>query len=221
MSHNYYKYHPKNCNELQKIIIDEIKLQNDSDTLNLNSIDTSEVKSMHVLFKIRSLDFDTIDISDWDFSNVEDMSEMFQGRKKLKHVKFSSSSTPRLENMEKMFFGCTNLEDVDLSNFDTSKVTNMGVVFCACPMLKSVGDISSWDVENVTTMTNIFNGCESLTYLPIENWKPKSLKELWHMFNRVPAKTNLKSWGPYIDPSMDGYETMFIKTKMKASWWKP
>ena len=71
--------------------------------------------------------------------------------------------------MRGMFWCCLELKSVgDLSNWDVSKVTDMWGMFYQCEKLKSVGDISKLDVSNVRHHAYIFEKC------PIkEEYKPK------------------------------------------------
>ena len=49
-----------------------------------------------------------------------------------------------------MFYCCNELKSVgDLSKWDISNVKNMKGMFFNCMQLKSVGDLSNWDVSNV------------------------------------------------------------------------
>ena len=42
----------------------------------------------------------SMDLSDWDFSKVKDMGEMFQGCRVIDNIKFGSSTTSSLEKMK-------------------------------------------------------------------------------------------------------------------------
>ena len=56
-----------------------------------------------------------------------------------------------------MFYDCINLKSVgDLSNWNVSNVKNMCYTFSGCEQLKSVGDISNWNVLNVEYMFDAF-----------------------------------------------------------------
>ena len=46
--------------------------------------------------------------------------------------------------------------DGDISNWDVSNVTNMEFMFCRCKYSGKHGDISNWDVSNVTDMSYMF-----------------------------------------------------------------
>ena len=54
----------------------------------------------------------------------------------------------------------------DISGWDVSNVTNMSYMFCVCEAFNQ--DISNWDVSNVNNMSYIFNGCSIE-----EKYKPK------------------------------------------------
>ena len=55
----------------------------------------------------------------------------------------------------------------DISNWDVSNVTNMHAMFCKCKSFNQ--DISKWNVSNVKKINNIFDYCSIE-----EKHKPKS-----------------------------------------------
>jgi surface protein len=74
--------------------------------------------------KLTSLD----SISNWDVSNVADMS--------------------------RMFYNCTGLTSIDLSNWDISNVTNMENMFNACHVLTKLR--MGGNPSSLTTVNNLF-----------------------------------------------------------------
>ena len=77
ISKNPYRFHPRNKKELQMCIQELIEEQIGAKIIDLNSIDTSSVTDMFLLFeKFRKYNFD---LSKWDVSNVKDMNSMFLG----------------------------------------------------------------------------------------------------------------------------------------------
>lgn len=63
---------------------------------------------------------------------------MFSLCHKLTSLDLSDWNTSNVENMRSMFYGCTNLTSLDLSGFDTSKVTDMDSIFYHCSNLTSL-----------------------------------------------------------------------------------
>ena len=60
--------------------------------------------------------------------------------------------------MEHTFYCCYALKTVgDLSKWDVSKVKSMLSMFTHCKTLTSVGDLSNWDVSNVKYTSYMFH----------------------------------------------------------------
>ena len=91
------------------------------------------------------------DISNWDVSNVTNMSYLFSGATSF-NQDLSSWDVSNVESMGHIFFGATSFNQ-DLSSWDVSNVTNMYGSFWEAVNFN--GDISSWDVSSVTSMRNM------------------------------------------------------------------
>ena len=59
--------------------------------------------------------------------------------------------------------------DGDISDWNVSNVTNMDHMFCSCKYSGKNGDITNWDVSNVKDMNYMFYGCESFNQ-DISKW---------------------------------------------------
>ena len=60
----------------------------------------------------------------------------------------------------------------------------MSGLFCDCYSLKSLPDISKWNIENVISMKYIFDGCYSLNLLPdISLWDTSKIIDMKYMFS--------------------------------------
>ena len=127
----------KSFDELRKIINDrynKLGPGTKQNPIDFNDIDVSNIDSFYNEDKgiFEETRFKYIDISDWDVSNVTDMSYMF--------------------------FACEELKSVgDISSWDVSKVESMISMFSHCKTLTSVGDLSNWDVSNVKYMSYMFH----------------------------------------------------------------
>ena len=111
----------------------------------------------------------TLDLSNFDTSNVTDMSWMFSSCSSLAALILSNNdmiinnfNTSKVEDMKGMFHYCSNLTSLDLSSFDTSKVKDMEVMFAECSNLTTL-DISNFDTSNVKNMWHMFYDCPKLT----------------------------------------------------------
>ena len=92
------------------------------------------------------------------------MHSMFSECYHLKSLDLSNFDTSNVTTMRSMFNWCKSLMSLDLSSFNTSKVTNMHYMFYDCNSLASL-DISSFDFSNVKDADAMLDNCSSLTDL--------------------------------------------------------
>ncbi len=173
---------PKDKNELRQVIKDAIvKEGNDCD---LNFIDVSEITDMVDLFCVGARSFNG-DISEWDVSNVNNMSGMFQNT--VFNGDISNWDVSNVKNMSDMFNH--SKFDGDISNWDVSNVENMGGMFYAVDF---TGDISNWDVSNVMNMEDMFN--HSKFNGDISNWNVSNVTDMYRMFRRSHFNWDISNW---------------------------
>ena len=151
-------------------------------SIDLTYFDTSQVENMSQMFyNCRVLT--KLDVSNFDTSNVTKMTQMFLDCRALKNLDLSNFDTSKVKDlgMNDMFRRCYALETLDISNFNTSKVTNMGGMFLDCYALKNL-DVSNWDTSDVTNMANMFGNCKTLTKLDVSNWDTSDVTNMANMF---------------------------------------
>ena len=79
------------------------------------------------------------DLSQWNTSNVENMSFMFNGLHSITSLPdISNWDVSNVENMNEMFRGCKSLTSLDISNWDVSNVTYAGGMFAKCNSLPQI-----------------------------------------------------------------------------------
>lgn len=131
----------------------------------------------------------TLDLSDFDTSQVTSMIEVFfQGE--VESLNISNLDTSNVTNMTRMFNGCQYLTDIDLSSFDTSNVTDMTGMFGGCYGLKSL-DVSRFDTSKVTNMNSMFASCYNLTSLDVSNFDTSKVERISNMFYNNGKLTDL------------------------------
>ena len=100
----------------------------------------------------------------------------------LKLIKLQSNSLGKedkakpfinsIYNMSCLFSGCSSLKSLpDISNWNLQNTKDISFMFGGCTSLISLPDISNWNTKNITDMNSLFFNCSSLTSLPdISKW---------------------------------------------------
>ena len=124
-----------------------------------------------------------IDLSNFDTSNVTDMSTMFYGMSNLTSLNLSNFDTSRVTDMSSMFTFMYNLTTLNLSNFDTSKVTDMHDMFQGLKLTSL--DLSNFDTSNVTDMNTMFANMPNLITLDLSNFDTSQVTDMSDMFENM------------------------------------
>jgi surface protein len=151
------------------------------------------------------------DISEWDVSGINDMSQLFKGKDTC-NPDLSKWDTGKVTNMLGMFYGATSFNR-DLSKWNTGKVTYMQNMFDRATSFN--GDLSEWDTGKVTYMqymfekATVFNGDLSkwetgeVTNMPgmfayatsfngdLSKWDTGAVTNMGYMFYGATSFTNL------------------------------
>ncbi len=173
---------PQNKEELEEIIKDTVNKEGyDCD---LNFIDTSLITDMSWLFNNITWKFHG-DISEWDVSNVTEMSSMFA------YSEFNGDiSDWDVSNVKDMSFMFQRSNfNRDISEWDVSKVENMQNMF---EYSKFNNDISGWDVSNVKYIRQMFQS--SNFNRDISEWDVSNVVSMQYMFNDCPFDGDISKW---------------------------
>jgi len=115
-------------------------------------------------------------ISDWDVSQVTDMSQLF------KDTSFNDDiSNWDVSNVTNMFgvFAYAYSFNQDIGAWNVSNVTNMRGMFDNAIIFNQ--DIGSWNVSSVTTMRYMFYNAQSFNQ-DISTWNVSSVTDMFGMF---------------------------------------
>jgi len=129
-----------------------------------------------------------LNVTDFDISNITDMSNAISYRINIQDIDFideqknnfktfnqdiSGWDVSNVTNMSMMFYHAEAFNQ-DISKWDVSNVTNMYMMFYHAEAFNQ--DISGWDVSNVTDMYNLF--MEALVFnQDITSWQDKFLRD--------------------------------------------
>ena len=158
-------------------------------TLDLSNFNTSNVTSMINMFSQCS-SLTELDLSNFNTLNVTNMSNMFSGCRSLTSLDLSSFNTSNVTSMYGMFSSCTSLINIDLSSFNTSNVTGMNSMFNSCFELTDI-DLSKFDTSKATTISWMFYQCIKLTKLDLSNFNTSKVTDMSYMFSNCRTLTNL------------------------------
>ena len=146
-----------------------------------------------------------IDVSNWNTSNVTDMSYAFGKRFVLQSLDVSNWNTSKVTNISHIFENCQSIESLDVSNWNTSNVTDMSYVFSGCKKITSL-DVSNWNTSKVTNMNYMFYKCSGLTSLDVSNFDTSNTSSMYYMFDYCSNLTSLdlSNWNTSNVTNMDG-----------------
>ena len=158
-------------------------------SLNLSNIDTSNVNNMEYMFSgCKALS--SLDLSNFNTEKVEKMNSMFYDCQNLTLINLSSFNTQSVSDLSYMFMYCNSLISLNLSNFETPKLISMIKMFESCESLISL-DISNLNTTLVSNMTCIFCNCQKLTSLNISNFVTSEVITMAEMFINCFSLTSL------------------------------
>lgn len=181
--------------DIQTTIIEKMP----NDTLDFNSINTSEITDMSYIFKecMARIGWQTqsklqkeikeIDISDWDASNVTTLEGLFY----IHHRQYEMLS---------------NIQIIDMTGWNTSNVKNMEFLFHGLNSLTEIRGISDFDFDKCKTVNSMFFGCNKLKELDLSGWKPIFVEDYGSLFEECASLTRI-----------DGIEDFKINRKVKKN----
>ena len=149
-------------------------------TINLSEWDTGNVKKMDRMFyecavnvsnRRTSAEYITVDVSSFNFNNLETCNYMFNTdvyTDYIKTIKLPSdpadANAPKLQKTERMFRKRVHLESIENMGLlaTTTKLTSTTSMFSECNMLVTI-DVSSMNFSKVTSTQWMFNAAKNQT----------------------------------------------------------
>jgi len=98
------------------------------------------------------------------------------------------------------------------------KVINMSNMFDGCSSLSSLPDFSNWNTDKVTNMCSMFRGCSSLSSLPdISNWNTDKVTNMSYMFYECSSLLSLPDISNWNTTNVTKMSFMFYRCSSLSS----
>lgn len=182
-------------------------------SINLNNLDTSKVKYMSCIFNsvglekiqfgqkfktdnVKSLwfafcnsDIKEIDLSNLNFTNVENISMLFDYCEKLEKVNMKNLNLEKIENLTCVFGNCENLKEINLDGVKFKNLNDISCLFANCKSLKNIDLSFLKDSQNkslnLQCLEGLFCGCTNLEKINFgDNFDTSNVTHMSAMFKR-------------------------------------
>ena len=154
------------------------------ESIDVSYFDTSLVENMMYMF-YNCQKLQSLNVSNFNTKNVKNMAFMFTFFRSLEYLNVSSFNTTKVTNMNQMFSTCTKLEELNVNNFDTHNVTDMSAMFANLASL-NILNVSGFDTSNVTDMSAMFERCANLEEIDVSNFDTSNVTDMSFMFDMSP-----------------------------------
>ncbi len=158
-------------------------------TIDLSNFDTSQITDMSYMFR-DCIRLNSLDLSNFNTANVTNMHSMFKNCEEITSLDLSGFNTSKVTTMSAMFYGCYALPSLELSHFDTSSVTSMSYMFDSCKSLTDL-DLSSFNTSKVTTFDGMFWYCSELVSLDLSKFDTSNVTDMCNMFRECSSLKSL------------------------------
>ena len=154
------------------VFANTIKLKNFS--MSYDNFNLGNITNLSGMFYQSGFDQD---ISDWDVSNVTDMSSMFHYADSFNQF-LNNWDVSNVTDMSGMFHSADSFNQ-PLNNWDVSNVTDMTYMFYDADSFNQ--SLNSWNVSSVKNMRGMFSSAKTLNQ-PLNDWNVSRVTDMSYMF---------------------------------------
>ena len=183
--------------------------------IDLSNWDTSDVKDMSAMFYKCSM-LKELNIKKLDTGNVTNMSQMFRDLHSMQNIDVSTLNTHNVTNMSYMLSDI-EVTELDLSNFDTSNVVSMNNMFQYNQKLVSI-NMKGIDTSKVTNMSYMFYQCRNLKELDLSEFNTSNVTNMGNMFYDCRLIENIFIGGKWSVENVNISNQMFENCKKLPNW---
>lgn len=113
-----------------------------------------------------------LDLSRWDFSQVEDLSCMCKYARLLRKIIIGLSDFSKVKSIDEMFYCCMSLQQIEWRNIDFAQLETACATWCDCTKLHTL-NLAGWQVPKLRDMSDFCRGCIELRELYLTGWNYK------------------------------------------------
>ena len=158
--------------------------------LDMSNFDTSNVNDMSRMFAYLE-NIENLDLSNFGVKNVKNMEYMFIGMTKIQNLNLNWENESDVTNTRGMFSGLKLIKSLNLSNLDTRNVVNMSAMFENMSSLENIQFGEKFITKNVTTMGGMFSNDVELKTLDLSRFNTSNVANMEYMFSHASKLTNL------------------------------
>ena len=149
--------------------------------LDVSNFDTSNVNDMSRMFAYLE-NIEDLDLSNFKVKNVKNMEYMFIGMTKIRNLNLDWENNSDVSNTRGMFSGLKSIKLLNLSNLDTRNVINMSAMFENMSSLESIQFGEKFITKNVTTMGGMFSNDVELKTVDLSRFDTSNVANMEYMF---------------------------------------
>ncbi|QDP55987.1 MAG: hypothetical protein Unbinned4409contig1001_6 [Prokaryotic dsDNA virus sp.] len=160
--------------------------------VDLGSWDTSSIKNMSLCFSLSKANF--IGIENLDTGSVTDMTGCFTYNHLSSNTDLSNWDTSEVVDMSILLNGITISSGVtlNLSGWDTSKVQNLTDALSSMNIDDNAVDVSGWETSNVKTMRNLANNTDAS--VDLSGWDVGRSLSFFRAFSSCSSNPDITGW---------------------------
>ena len=158
--------------------------------LDMSNFDTSNVNDMSRMFAYLE-NIEDLDLSNFKVKNVKNMEYMFIGMTKIQNLNLNWENESDVTNTRGMFSGLKLIKSLNLSNLDTRNVVNMSAMFENMSSLENIQFGEKFITKNVTTMGGMFSNDVELKTLDLSRFDTSNVTNMEYMFSHASKLTTL------------------------------
>lgn len=189
--------------------------------IDFSNFNTTNVTNMSYMFD-DCVNLKTIDVSNFDTSKVTTMTYMFDNCDSVIELDISNWDTSSLSDMSYMFNSSYRLQRVNLKGINTQKVTTVNSLFYGCQQLQSI-DLSDFDTSSLTTARRILRGCGNLQTANVTNFLKGTNVDVYEYFSqcyKLGEIIGINTWDTSLITSMDSlfYDCWVLPSLDLSNW---